>query len=83
MLNDGFLCVKLGLPNDIEPEFLDLKDSIEIFDGYLEALPSFILVYYKLNLFIIWLAAKSKLMISDPTKAHKTYQKPSPKQIFP
>lgn len=42
LVREGFLCEKLGLPRDIEPEFLDLNDYIDIFELYLDALPSFI-----------------------------------------
>lgn len=42
LLSEGFLLLKLGLPRDIEPEFLDWKDSMDIFELYFEPLPSFI-----------------------------------------
>lgn len=32
LLNEWFLCSKLGLPKDIDPELRDLKDYIDIFE---------------------------------------------------
>ena len=42
LVREGCLCEKLGLPKDMDPEFRDLSDYMEILELYLEALPSFI-----------------------------------------
>lgn len=61
LLSEGFLCEKLGLPKDIDPEFLDFKDYIDIFELYFEALPSFI---YLIRDVIIQMKAHSPVINS-------------------
>lgn len=45
LLREGLRCSKLCLPRDTEPELRDLRDSIDILELNLDALPSFICYY--------------------------------------